>query len=169
MSKDEQSDAERDIDEQFNINISEERIAELREESIKGSGIIAIDIAFDRIKRLETIVRNIEKYIQTEQYKQVKDIFIKLNSPLERISIFEKLDTKIRQIDYGVSFRTTENSLVYQINDRNFIAIYPQVNALKVEYITEDGWESCKLTDDNEIDGVINLVKESCDFLREVM
>ena len=119
------------------------------------------------IKQLETIVENIKEYIKIEQDKQIKDIFIKLNSPLERIPIFKKLDTKIIQIDDEVSFRTTENSLVYQINDQNFIAVYPQVNSLKIEYITPDGWNSCKLTDDDEIDGVIVLVKESCDFIRE--
>lgn len=121
------------------------------------------------LKQLETIIGNIKKHIRTEQDKQIKDIFIKLNSSLERIPILNKLDARIRQINDGVSFRTTENSLVYQINDRNFVTIYPQVNALKIEYITPDGLDSCKLTDDNEIDGIINLIKESCDFMREVM
>ena len=119
------------------------------------------------IKQLETIIGNIKKHIETEQDKQIEDIFIKLNSPLERIPIFKKLDAKVRQIEDGVGFRITENSLVYQINDQNFIAVYPQVNSLKIEYITPDGWNSCKLTDDDEIDGVIVLVKESCDFIRE--
>ena len=119
------------------------------------------------LKRLEISIENIKEYIQIEQDKQIKDIFIKLNSPLERISIFEKLDTKIRQIDDGVSFRTTESGLVYEINDQVFTTIYPQVNALKIEYAIPDGWESCKLTDDNEIDGVIVLIKEACDFIKE--
>ena len=119
------------------------------------------------IKQLETIIGNIKKHIETEQDKQIEDIFIKLKSPLERIPIFKKLDAKVRQIEDGVGFRITENSLVYQINDQNFIAIYPQVNSLKIEYITPDGWNSCKLTDDSEIDGVIVLVKESCDFIRK--
>ena len=158
------SENERDTDEQFNLNVSEERRAEKRKELF---GITDMDTAFARIERLETIVKNIKKYIQTEQYKQVKDIFITLNSPLDRILIFKKLDTKIRQIDYGVSFKTTENSLVYEINEQNFIAIYPQVNSLKIEYITPDGWNSCKLTEDSEIDGAIVLIKESCDFIRE--
>ena len=129
--------------------------------------ITDMDTAFARIKRLETIIENIKKYIQTEQYKQVKDIFVKLNSPLERIPIFKKLDTKVRQIDYGVSFRTTENSLIYEINDQNFVAIYPQVNSLKIEHITPDGWNYIHLTDEKEIDEAIVLIKESCDFIRE--
>lgn len=166
MSDDERSDMERDIDEQFGI-MSEERRAELRKERQEKYGITDMDTAFDRIERLETIVRNINKFVQTEQYKQVKDIFIKLNSPLERMPIFKKLDTKIRQIDYGVDFRTTENSLIYEINDQNFIAIYPQVNSLKIEYATPDDWKYIHLTDENEIDGAIVLIKKSCDFIRK--
>ena len=119
------------------------------------------------VKRLEIIIENIKGYIKAEQDKQIKDIFIKLVSPLEWIPLFEKLDTKVRQIDDGVGFRTTENSLVYQINDQNFIAIYPQVSALKIEYATPDGWKSCKLIDENEIDGVIVFIKESCDFIKK--
>lgn len=166
MNEKEKSDMQRDINEQFGI-MSEERRAEIRREQRKRRGNDDIDVAFDRIERLETIVGNIMKYIQTEQYKQIIDIFVKLNSPLERMPIFKKLDTKIRQIDDGVSFRTTESGLVYQINDQVFITIYPQVNALKIEYATPDDWKSCKLTDVNEIDGVIVLIKEACDFIRE--
>ena len=127
-----------------------------------------MDVAFANIERLETIVRNIQKYIQAEQYKQAKDIFIKANSPIERfLPIFKKLDAKIRKINYGVSFRTTESGLVYEIKDQNFTAIYPQVNTLKVDYTTPEGWKSCKLIDDTEIDGAMILVKESYDFIRE--
>ena len=166
MNNKKKSDAERDTDEQFGI-MSEERRAELRRESRERRGNGEIDVAFDRIEWLETIVRNIRKFIQAEQYKQVKDVFVDQKSPLERMPIFKKLDTKIRQIDYGVSFRTTESGLVYEINDQVFVTIYPQVNALKIEYATPDGWESCKLTDDSEIDGAIVLIKEACDFIRE--
>lgn len=119
------------------------------------------------IAQLEISIAKIKEYVEIEQAKQIKDIFIKLNSPLDRIPLFKKLDTKIRQIDDGVSFRIKENSFIYRIKDRNFVAIYPQVNALKIEYATPDGWDSCKLIEDSEIDGVIVLVKESCDFIRE--
>lgn len=119
------------------------------------------------LKQLEIIVGNIKNYVEIEQNKQIEVIFKKLNSPLHRIPILMKLGIKIIQIDDGVSFRTTENSIVYMINDRNFIAIYPQLNALKVEYAVPGGWDSCKLTDEDEIDGIIDLVEESCDFIRE--
>ena len=167
MSKEEKSEAERDTDEQFGI-MSKERRAELRKEWLKNNPIWSdMDVAFNRIERLETIVRNIKKYIQTEQYKQVKDIFVDQKSPLERIPLFKKLDNKIRQIDDGVNFRTTESGLVYEINDRVFVTIYPQLNALKVEYATPDDWKFCKLTDDNEIDGAMVLIKEACDFIKK--
>jgi len=166
MSKEEKSEAEREMDEQSGI-MSEERRAELRRKSRERRGNGEIDVAFDRIEWLETIVRNIRKFIQAEQYKQVKDVFVDQKSPLERIPLFKKLDIKIRQIDYGISFRTTESGLVYEINDRVFTTIYPQINALKIEYYIPYGWESCKLTDDSEIDEVIVLIKESCDFIRE--
>ena len=70
-------------------------------------------------------------------------------------------------VGYGVSFRTTESGLVYEINDQVFVTIYPQVNALKIEYAIPDGWESCKLTNVNEIEGDIVLIKESYDFIKK--
>lgn len=119
------------------------------------------------IKQLETIIGNIKKHIETEQDKQIEDIFIKHNSPLERISLLKDFDAKIMLINEGISFRTTENSIAYQIEDQNFMAIYPQVNALRVEYFIPDGWGNCKLIDDSEIDGIIVLVEESCNLMRE--
>ncbi|MBA7600466.1 hypothetical protein ES703_07521 [subsurface metagenome] len=166
MSKEEKSEEERELDEQFGI-MSEERRAELRREQRKNRGNGDIDVAFDSIERLETIIKNIKKYIQTEQYKQVREIFVKLDSPVERIPIFKRLDAKIKQIYYGVSFRTTENSLIYEVNDQNFVAIYPQVNSLKIEYATPDDWKYIHLTDENEIDGAIVTIKKSCDFIRK--
>jgi len=125
----------------------------------------------DKIKKevesLEFHIKNIKEYIEIEQDKQIKDIFIKLNSPLERIPIFKRLDAKIKQIYYGVSFRTTENSLIYEVNDQNFVAIYPQVNSLKIEYATPDAWKYIHLTDDNEIDEAIVSIKKAHDFIRE--
>ena len=119
------------------------------------------------LKQVETSIENIKEYVQIEQDKQIKAIFEKANSPVERIPIFKKLDTKIRQIDDGVSFRITENSLVYEIKGQVFIAIQPQVNALRIDHITPDGWKYDKLTDENEIDGLIVLIKEACDFIKE--
>lgn len=119
------------------------------------------------IKQVEAIIGNIKEYVQIEQDRQIKAIFVKLDSPVERIPIFKKLDTKIRQIDDGVDFRTTENSLIYEVNDQNFVAIYPQVNSLKIEYATPDAWKYIHLTDENEIDGAIVTIKEAHDFIRK--
>jgi len=47
------------------------------------------------------------------------------------------------------------------------MAIYPQVNALRVEYFIPDGWGNCKLIDNTEIDGVIVLIEESYSLMRE--
>ena len=119
------------------------------------------------LKQVETSIENIKEYVQIEQYKQIKAIFEKSNSPLERMPTFKKLDIKVRQIDDGVGFRITENSLVYEIKDQVFISINPQVNAIRVDHITPDGWKYIQLTDDNEIDGAIVLIKEACYFIRE--
>ena len=118
------------------------------------------------VKQLETIIGKIKEHIEAEQDKLIKEIFIKLNADLERISLLKELSVRIIQLD-GVSFRTTENSVVYQVNDQNFMAVYPQVNALRVEYFIPDGWGNCKLIDDSEIDGIIVLVEESCNLMRE--
>lgn len=118
------------------------------------------------VKQLETIIGNIKEHIEAEQDKLIKEIFIKLNSPLKRISLLKELSVRIMQLD-GVSFRTTENSIVYQVNDQNFMAVYPQVNALRVEYFIPDGWDNCKLIDNTEIDGVIVLIEESYSLMRE--
>lgn len=118
------------------------------------------------VKQLETIIGNIKEHIEAEQDKLIKEIFIKLNANLERISLLKELSVKIMQLD-GVSFRTTENSIVYQVNDQNFMAVYPQVNALRVEYFIPDGWGNCKLIDNTEIDGVIVLIEESYSLMRE--
>jgi len=118
------------------------------------------------VKQLETIIGNIKEHIEAEQDKLIKEIFIKLNANLERISLLKELSVRIMQLD-GVSFRTTENSIVYQVNDQNFMAVYPQVNALRVEYFIPDGWGNCKLIDNTEIDGVIVLIEESYSLMRE--
>ncbi|MBA7535940.1 hypothetical protein ES705_28199 [subsurface metagenome] len=118
------------------------------------------------LKRLEIIVENIKNHIEVEQDKLIQEMFVKLNSPLERMPLLKELSNRIMQLK-GVSFRTTENSIVYQVNDQNFMAVYPQVNALRIEYAIPDGWSNCKITDDTEIDGVIVLIEESCDLIRE--
>jgi len=118
------------------------------------------------LKRLEIIVENIKNHIEVEQDKLIQEMFVKLNSPLERMPLLKELSNRIMQLK-GVSFRTTENSIVYQVNDQNFMAVYPQVNALRIEYAIPDGWGNCKITDDTEIDGVIVLIEESCDLIRE--
>lgn len=118
------------------------------------------------VKQLETTIGNIKEQIEAEQDKLIKEIFIKLNSPLERIPLLKKLSVRILQLD-GVSFRTTENSIAYQVNGQNFMSVYPQVNALRVEHFIPDGWSNCKLNDDTEIDGVIVLIEESHSLMRE--
>lgn len=119
------------------------------------------------LKQVKTIIGDIIIDIEREQINQIHDIFDKHNSPFEMIQLFKKLDLKIRQINDGVSFRTTENSLTYQIYDQNFMAIYPQVKALRVEYLIPDGWGNYKLIDDAEIDDVIVLIEESYYLMRE--
>ena len=119
------------------------------------------------LEQVKTIIEDIIIDVEREQINQIHDIFDNHNSPSEMISIFKKLDIKVRQIDEGVSFRVTKHSLTYQINDQNFMAVYPQVKSLKVEYAIPDDWNSCKLTEDKEIDGAMVLIKESCEFIRE--
>lgn len=119
------------------------------------------------LKQVKTIIGDIIIDIEREQINQIHDIFDKHKSPSEMKLIFKKLDLKVRQIDEEVSFRITENSLTYQINDQNFMAIYPQVKALRVEYLIPDGWGNYKLIDDAEIDDVIVLIEESCDLMRK--
>lgn len=119
------------------------------------------------IRRMEIIIENIKYHIAMEQKKLIEELFIKLNSPLERILLLNEFSAKILDLDEEVSFRTTENSIVYRINDQNFMAVYPQVNALRVEYFVPDGWENCKLVDRTEIDAIIPLVESSCDLIRK--
>ena len=118
------------------------------------------------VKQLETIIENIKSHIEVEQDKLIKEIFIKLNSPLEKIPLLKELSVKVLELN-GVSFRTTENSIVYQVEDQNFMAVYPQVNALRVEYLIPEGWGNCKLIDNTEIDGVMVLIEESCSLMRK--
>jgi len=118
------------------------------------------------VKQLETIIENIKTHIKVEQDKLIKEIFIKLNSPLEKIPLFEELSVRVLELN-GVSFRTTENSIAYQVKDQNFVSVYPQVNALRVEYLIPDGWGNCKLIDNAEIDGVMVLIEESCSLMRK--
>jgi len=118
------------------------------------------------VKQLETIIENIKSHIEVEQDKLIKEIFIKLNSPLEKITLLKELSVRVLELN-GVSFRTTENSIVYQVEDQNFMAVYPQVNALRVEYLIPDGWGNCKLIDNTEIDEVMVLIEESCSLMRK--
>jgi len=118
------------------------------------------------VKQLEIIIENIKTHIKVEQDKLIKEIFIKLNSPLEKIPLFEELSVRVLELN-GVSFRTTENSIAYQVKDQNFVSVYPQVNALRVEYLIPDGWGNCKLIDNAEIDGVMVLIEESCSLMRK--
>jgi len=55
--------SEKEIDEQFNLNVSEERRAELRKERIEKYGISDMDTAFQRIEALEIKVERILKYL----------------------------------------------------------------------------------------------------------
>ena len=118
------------------------------------------------VKQLETIIENIKTHIKVEQDKLIKEIFIKLNSPLEKIQLFEELSVRVLELN-GVSFRTTENSVAYQVKDQNFVSVYPQVNALRVEYLIPEGWGNCKIIDNTEIDGVMVLIEESCSLMRK--
>ena len=120
------------------------------------------------VKRLEIIVSNIKNHIEVEQEKLIKNIFVKLNSPLERMPLLKKLSVRIMDLNEEVSFRTTENSIVYRMYDQNFMAVYPQVNALRVEYLIPDGWGNCKLIDNTEIDDVMVLIKKSCDLIEKM-
>lgn len=125
------------------------------------------------LKQLEISIARIREYINIEHDKQIEDLFKRLNSPLE--SLFKSLDDEIRLIDFEkVSFRITENSLTYQVNDQNFVAVYPQVNALKVEYAVPDGWRSFHLTEDDKEDGKLLVrdcvpfyIKDSYIFIKE--
>ena len=119
------------------------------------------------VKQLETIIENIKIHIKAEHDKLIINMFIKLNSPLERIQLLEELDLQIMLINEGIGFRITENAIVYQIKDQNFIGIYPQVNALRVEYLIPEGWENCKITDISEIVDVVVLIEESCNLMLE--
>ena len=118
------------------------------------------------VKQLETIIENIKSHIEVEQDKLIKEIFIKLNPSLEKIPLFEELSVRVLELN-GVSFRTTENSIAYQVKDQNFVSVYPQVNALRVEYLIPDGWGNRKLIDNTEIDGVMVLIEESCSLMRK--
>ena len=118
------------------------------------------------VKQLETIIENINSHIKVEQDKLIKEIFIKLNSPLEKIPLLEELSVWVLELN-GVSFRTTENSIFDQCEGHCRVAVYPQVNALRVEYLIPDGWGNCKLIDNTEIDGVMVLIEESCSLMRK--
>ena len=118
------------------------------------------------LKQVKTIIEDIIIDIDRELINQIHDVFDSHNSPIEMRLIFKKLDAKIRQIDDGISFRTTKNSLVYRISDQNFMAIYPQINALRIEYFIPSGWGNYKLIDDTKIDDVIVLIEESYDLMK---
>ncbi len=118
------------------------------------------------VKQLEIIINNIKNHIEAEQDKLINDIFVKLNSSLDRIPLLKELSVMIMELN-GVSFRTTENSIAYQVNNQNFMAIYPQVNALRIEYFIPSGWGNYKLVDNTGIDDVIVLIEESYRLMRE--
>ena len=118
------------------------------------------------LKQLEIVVENIKNHIKAEQDKLITNLFSKIHSSLERLPLFEELNNRILDLN-GVSFRTTENSIAYQVEDQNFLAVYPQVNALRIEYLIPEGWGNCKLIDDAELDGVMVLIVESCSLMRQ--
>lgn len=119
------------------------------------------------VKQLEIVISNIKNHIEVEQDKLIKTVFEKANSSLDRISLLKELSVRIMQLNKGISFRTTENSIVYQVSDQNFMAIYPQVNALRIEYFVPSGWENYKLIDDTKIDDIIVLIEVSCNLMIE--
>ena len=106
----------------------------------------------------------IQKLSLSKKDREVRDLFHRLGTPREILSLYYYLEPKIKAINDSIWINVIKYSITFNII-RKFLHIDPQKNALKIWYYTPIEWPSVKVKSEEDIDKIMPIIEESYELI----
>lgn len=104
-----------------------------------------------------------EKIPLSKEDIEIRELFNRLNTPQEIISLFYYLEPKVKAINDLIWLNVIKYSITFN-SSRKFLHIDPQKSALKIWYYEHGDWPYIKVSSEEDIDKFMIKIKKSYDI-----